>query len=435
MTKPRVVIRAFTLRRDLAAAMLLARQLEQKGCNVIVASGRDFARTLRHWKPDVTVINTVGQIQRCTETAPRTAIVMLPGEGANAKKHSDAVHLANNPAAYEATDRFLLWGTATETYFHEFLPEVDHSKIVVCGNPRLDMTKFNPDLMDIPENQKTVGFISRYHTLNRYDAVPAIFSMQSLAKRDGVLWQVENFFCMITLIRRIIEETDYQISLRPHPLEAPEGYSFINEGFFAGRVEIDDSVDLAAWTARQRVIITPSSQSFYEAYLLRVPIINLDPLTGNAERIRAINPNASLSQDISYTPKTYDEAIKLIQQKLDAPQSNPVIDVHLDRHHDWYSSDSATARAAAEIVAVARVRKRNMGVRMPTMLMDLWDRISFARVNRRNRLHANFNYHRHYHPAPENLDTVLANIAARRSMVSSKTTDTLPPRSAPTSAS
>ena len=161
----------------------------------------------------------------------------------------------------------------------------------------------------------------------------------------------------------------------------------------------------------------------------------IDPLTGNAERIRAINPHASLSQDVSYTPKTYDEAIKLIQQDLDAPQSNPVIDAHLDRYHDWYSSDSATARAAAEIVAVSHVRKRNMGMRMPTMLMNLWDRISFARVHRRNRLHANFNYHRHYHPVPENLDIILANIAVRRSMVSSETTDALPPRSGPTSAS
>jgi len=245
MSKPRVVIRAFTLRRDIATALLLARQLEQRGCAVIVASGRDFVRTLRFWKPDVAVINTVGQIRRCADLAPGAAIVMLPGEGANARKHCDAVHLAEAPETYEKVDRFLLWGKATDGYFRELLPDADHGRLAVCGNPRLDLAKFNPELLRVPAAQKTVGFIGRYHILNRYNAVPAIFSMQRPEKREGVLWQVENFFCTITLIRRLIEETDYRISLRPHPLEAPEGYAFMNEGFFAGRVEIDESLDVA----------------------------------------------------------------------------------------------------------------------------------------------------------------------------------------------
>lgn len=417
MSKPRIVIRAFTLRRDVAAALLLARQLEERGCKVIVASGRDFGRTLRHWKPDVAVVNTVGQIRRCAQIAPDTAIVMLPGEGANAKKHCDAVHIARDLPTYDLAEKYLLWGKATEAYFHEFLPGVDHSKLVVCGNPRLDLAKFNPDLQNVPKRAKTVGFISRYHTINRYNAVPAIFSMQKPEKRDGVVWQVENFFCMITLIRRIIAETDLQISLRPHPLEAPEGYSFMDEGDFAGRVEIDNSLDVANWTARQRVIVAPSSQSFYEAFVLGVPTINVDPLTGNAERIRTINPNASLSQDISYTPSSYDEAMELILSDLAPPMKNQIVEDHLDQFHDWYSPASATARAADEIAEVANARRATTALRMPTAVIDAWDRLSFKRVQRRDPLHANFNYHRHFHQTPAYLDQINANIAANHSIL------------------
>ena len=417
MSKPRVVIRAFTLRRDIATALLLARQLEQRGCAVIVASGRDFLRTLRFWKPDVAVINTVGQIQRCAELAPGTAIVMLPGEGANAKKHCDAVHLAAAPEAYEKADKFLLWGKATDGYFREMLPDADHGKLTVCGNPRLDLAKFNPELLRKPAAQKTVGFIGRYHVLNRYNAVPAIFSMQRPEKREGVLWQVEDFFCTITLIRRLIEETDYQISLRPHPLEAPEGYSFMNEGFFAGRVEIDDSLDVAAWTARQRVIVAPSSQSFYEAYVLGVPVINIDPLTGNAERIRELTPNAALSQSVSYKPGSYDEAIELVKQSLEAPTRNPEIDRHLDAFHDWFAPASAIGRAAVEIARVANGGRRRTGMRLPTALLDLWDRASFHRATRRDPLHANFSYHRHHHPTPGYFETIIANIHAGSSIL------------------
>ena len=417
MRKPRIVIRAFTLRRDAATALLLARQLEQRGCDVIVASSRDFVRTMRYWKPDVAVINTVGQIERCTQLAPDASIVMLPGEGANARKHCDAVLLTDMPGAYEKVDRYLLWGKATEGHFREFLPDADHEKLVVCGNPRFDLVKFNTDLRNIPAEQKTVGFIGRYHVLNRYNAVPAIFSMQAPEKREGVLWQVENFFCTITLIRRIIEQTDFQISIRPHPLEAPEGYSFMDEDIFAGRVEVDDSVDVAAWTARQRVIVAPSSQSFYEAYLLGVPIINIDPLTGNAERIREITPNAALSQLVSHKPASYDEAIELICSDLEPKSGNRVIDQHLEEYHEWSAPGSSTRQTAEEIMSVVRSRKPQSGYRMPSVAMDLWDRISFSRVSRREPLHANFSYHRHFHRSPDYFEKIIDNIESGHSIL------------------
>ena len=84
---------------------------------------------------------------------------------------------------------------------------------------------------------------------------------------------------MINLIHRIIDETEYNISIRPHPLEAPEGYDFmLTKKPFKGRVEIDDSLDLAHWTAQQKVIVAPSSTSFFESYLLDIPVINIDYL-------------------------------------------------------------------------------------------------------------------------------------------------------------
>ena len=146
-------------------------------------------------------------------------------------------------------------------------------------------------------------------------------------------------------------------------------------------MEVDDSLDLAAWTARQHVIVAPSSQSFYEAYVVGVPVVNIDPLTGNADRIRALTPNAALSQEVSYNPGSYDEAIQLIRQDLPALIGNHNIDSHMAEFHDWNSPDSATARAADAIVEVADKRTPAAGKRMSTMVMDLWDRASFRRAH------------------------------------------------------
>ena len=165
------------------------------------------------------------------------------------------------------------------------------------------------------------------------------------------------------------------------------------------------------------MIVAPSSQSFYEAYVLGVPVINVDPLTGNADRIREINPNASLSQKVSYTPGSYDETLDLLKGDLARLPPVPEIDDHLDQFHDWFAPEAATRRAVDEIVNVARSRNKGTIARMPTAVMDAWDRVSFRRVCAREPRHPNFSYHRHHHRVPEHMEQVIANIDAKNSIL------------------
>ena len=312
-----------------------------------------------------------------------------------------------------------MWGTAPESYFHEFLPNSEHSGLIVTGNPRLDFVKFNPELKTFVNEQKTIGFIGRYHMINRYNAVPAIFSMQHIDKRPILLWQVENFFSTISLLRSVIEKTTANVSIRPHPLEAPEGYSFLREGIFKDRVEIDESLDVAHWTARQRVIVAPSSQSFYEAYVLETPIINIDGLTQQGDVIRGINPNASLSQEISYVPSSCDEAMDMLKRPLVAKKKNPKIDQHMEDFHGWSATHSAIRLSAYEIAQTANKRSR-VKLRLPACALDIWDRLSFKSILKRDYLHTNFNYHKHYHQSPDYYSRISDNIEKKRLIFNSR---------------
>ena len=417
MSRYRIVIRAFTLRRDAASALLLARVLERFGCRVIVASSRDFLRTIRHWNPDAVVVNTASQILRVAKQAPNSAIILWPAEGSQDLLTSTAKGLTTMPGAYELLDLVLAWGREPEGFYRELFPNSDHSKLVICGNLRLDLAKYNLDLIDAPPKRETIGFIGRFGPLNRYNRIPAIFSMQHPKKREGILLHVENFFGMITIIHRILEETDFRISIRPNPLEAPEGYDFMNEGVFKGRVEIDDTLDLAAWTARQRVIVAPCSPSFHESYILGVPVINIEPLTGTLEITRKLMYMATLSILVSYNPATYDEAMELIKRDLEAKKGNPSVDEHLDEFHDWFSPHSAIKRGADAIMAMLDKRRPVNGVRLPAAALDLWDRASFARARLREPLHPNFSYHKHFHRTPAYFDRIVDNILDGRSIL------------------
>jgi len=402
----------------------MARLLERQGCQVVIASGRDFRRSIRHWNPDAIVVNTASQIDRCAELAPGAAVVLWPGEGAQAMESSTPKAMAAMPGSYDKMSLALLWGRMTESFFHELFPGADHSKLVVCGNPRLDLAKYNtqlPGVISGAAETGTIGFIGRYHVLNRYNAIPAIFSLQHARKRDGVVWQVENFICMMSIIHRLLQETDHSISIRPHPMEAPEGYDFVNEGPFAGRVKIDDSLDVAAWSARQRVIIAPSSQSFYESYVLGVPVISMDQLTDNAELIRRLSPHASMSQLVSHQPKNLDDVMAFVASGLRPHTADAEVDKHLDEFHNWFSPHSALQQGASAIMTMLQSYRRPTGLRLPTILLETWDRLSFARARRREPLHPNFNFHRPFHRPPAHFDRILDDILANRSILKPET--------------
>ena len=89
MFKKRVVIRAFTLRRDLLISYILKKILEKNDYVVEICSSRNFIRTVKFWKPHIIILNTVTQIDRCKQIIPDSKIIIWPGEGANRKSASD----------------------------------------------------------------------------------------------------------------------------------------------------------------------------------------------------------------------------------------------------------------------------------------------------------------------------------------------------------
>ena len=411
--KYRVVIRAFTSRRDIASSIILARILKEEDCAVIVASSRNFGRVVRYWKPDAIIINTVSQINYCSRVSKNSKLILWPGEGGQGIESSDPMALSEMEEAYEKLSLVLLWGSITESFFYKLFPNHNHSKLVVCGNPRLDMIKFN-EIIPFAKKSNSIGFIGRFHSLNRYNAIPAIYSMQVPEKRDGVIWQVENYISMIAIIRKVIEETDFQISIRPHPLEAPEGYNFMKTMKpFAGRVDIDDSFDLAYWTANQKVIITPSSTSFFESYLLKIPAVNIDKISNSVNVIQNLTPLAALSQKCSYMPEDLDKAIDLIKSKNLIAKSNSEVDIHLDEYHSWHFTKSATLSAKEEILKLLSKNDIVLKFYIPKIFLDILDYIVFKKISLRDNLHQNFSYSEHYHKIPKYYDNIVKNISKK----------------------
>ena len=86
----RILIRAFTARRDVAQSLLLKSILETMGCQVIVASLRQFETVIKLWKPHAVIINVQSVSVRVKKLMKDTFVILVPAEGGETGKFSIA---------------------------------------------------------------------------------------------------------------------------------------------------------------------------------------------------------------------------------------------------------------------------------------------------------------------------------------------------------
>ena len=391
MSKPRIAIRAFTCRRDVAGAELLARVLENLGCSVLVTSIRDFERTLRLWRPEVAIINSRGKVSSTKSRFPEVAAVFLDGEGHMPEHITLAKTLARNKEMYRAMDLVLLWGEIVRNEICQLLPDEDHGKMHVVGNPAYDLIRYRPASLHYDPTSKSIGFVGRFNAVNSFSGVPAVRYLSSKSALDQVIVQSRGCLAIVNAARHILENSDLSVSIRPHPLEQVESYQSNKRSWFgdalAERVEIDDSLCFGHWAVNQRAIISPTSTSFLEAYMLKVPVINIDELADTAQFNKDYAKLAEEWQDAGAIAHDYPHLMALLSTNLPKVKQDATIERQLREYCDTGTDESACLRAARVIADFANSGPRRKGFRLPTPMVDALDEISFRRVSRRDPLH------------------------------------------------
>jgi len=414
MTKYRVVIRAFTNRRDVAPMELLKKLLERRGCEVMLANTRNFERILKYWKPHAIVVNTISSVM-VKERYPDCKVIFFSGEGFHGPNDPHIAIWKENPQYFENMDMGLLWGDAIKKECDEgFINGEDVSKLHVVGNPKLDLVRFFPEKLKI-DNKKSIGIICRFPKLNDHLGRSAMHFLGTEFQLEEALVQARSATTTINVIKEILEKTDFNVSIRPHPHEQVETYiDYINHWFgkkYSSRVEVDDSLFIPKWIAEQRAIISPTSTSYLEAYIQNVPVINIDYLSDILSYNKDYIAFTKEWQEAALLPKSFDELISLLHddEALEV-KSDPVIEDQLDKYCSGGEDNSACLNAAQLIIHFLNKAKPEDKKHLPYSVVDFMDEISFRRNMRWNKLHHNFCYRRNYHKIPKYVDSIVDNI-------------------------
>lgn len=406
--KYRILIRAFTLRRDIGVSYVLAELLRKQGCDVYIACCRNYARMLAKWKPHAVIINTTGAVETTKRISPHTKIIHFPGEGGEAIDGGDIAAL-KRLGTYDLIDLLLLWGNITQDAMHKnFAGNLD--KLKVCGNGRLDLIKFAPPV----EKRNTIGFIGRFANLNYYDKRPTIFTLVDPNFLENVRSECTQFVAMCKNIEHIVKSTSLNVSIRPHPLEAPEGYFRLKEEY-GERVEIDDTYEFSYWASKQKMMIGTASSGFLEAYLLKIPVITIDKITGADKLTEEKYKLNMMLYDMSYLPTTQEELFELVQKDLTPICNVPSVDSFLRVYENWPYEGSSLAKSAYEIISFLERQKFPSLPHYPKFTLDahdwyyFWKSTLFGGSN-----HPNFNYREGYHRIPSHYDQIVDNIIGNK---------------------
>lgn len=420
MKKYRVVIRTTAARRDAATAALLGQLLEEMGCAVLVTSTRDFDITMTLWRPHVVVLSVMGRAARARELSPASAVVYIDAEGFLAPGFTIAEWWAENLELLQQFDLALVWGERVVEECREALPAEQARKIKAVGNPKLDFVRYLPADLQKPQSERdSIGVVCRFGTINQYEGVPPIRTIPNKIygnNAERVVVEVHGFDAVVSAIHTILRNTHYRISIRPHPFEQVESYERhvipLHFDAYRDRIEVDTSLEFCAWASKQKALVSPTSSSFLEAYLLGIPIVNLDRIAGTDRFMRDYSSVTSEWQQASTTPKNVDELAEIVTGDLAPPPPNDDIERQLSEYCDWDNGGSACMRAAVEILSFLEATRFPGQFHWPRWLVDLRDNISFRRALRRNPLHHNFNYRRGYHRLPAHFDAMVDRIMA-----------------------
>jgi hypothetical protein len=72
------------------------------------------------------------------------------------------------------------------------------------------------------QKEKTIGFISRFNMINQFDRRPLVATLGFDGNLERAEIQCKQFSVFWKIIDHLVQNTNYKISYRAYPLEAPD---------------------------------------------------------------------------------------------------------------------------------------------------------------------------------------------------------------------
>jgi surface carbohydrate biosynthesis protein len=349
--KPVIVIHVDALRREYPSAWLLAQQIEQTGCRVILTSRISTPHLLRLFTPDVLILShpfSLPQHRLHGLMARGVKVYVSEVEGV---LEDDAAIASTYPAGlmdYNLLAGVFVWNTWSRNWLIAHRA-IDPGRVHAIGSIR-------NNLIDTRRDRKprlTVGILSRFETINTADSLHSFQNLLVVDPEDqGVRWYFDR--CAVdaeacAIVARmigILTTNGVAVSIRPHPNENVSSYRLFRQRF-GPLVTIDSSYDITEWLSKVTVVAGPTSTAYTEPYRAGIPIVSTEKIqqchySGEA-RSRLMNEFARAA----HMPDSVAEAAAMCMDPALGAKTCPSLDAYFARFYNLDDSKNPIDRVVS----------------------------------------------------------------------------------------
>ena len=349
--KPIIFIYVDALRRDLLVANVLKIKLEKK-FSVYLVSRSNYKRILKLVTPDIYIIikNFLKNMENdIADTLKKAHTIVIDSEGAMNEERAN-FHLEHMAINLDKILPYIKKSFVWNENFKKFINKhVSHelNKIEVVGSSKVSLS-FLCNKLKFPKRNKKIGFVGRFGCINNFNLTTAletsitrIFEVDEY--RHGAIGELKVLEIYINLIKKILSETNYNISIRPHPNEYYDSWNILKK--MDKRIEISEKYsDFLEWMNEQDVIITTPSTSMVEPLLNQIPIISIHKISDTSGLHAYYEDMLRPFRDNAIIPNNFEEIIELLNKnEIKNPDFSAETNLALK---NYYNIDSENGKNA-----------------------------------------------------------------------------------------
>ena len=407
--KPKVLLRSMGVRRDAGYCLVLKAMLEKYGYKVFISCTRNFDFALKFWKPDIVILSNFSGVEKVKKLSPNSFVIFLEGEGFNLHDSYMADYCYENRHILKLYDLILLWGDVHVNSFKKYKNKINTNNIFAIGNPKIDLIRYLP-LNKIKKTIKTIGFLTRFSTINHHEGIPVLRNLQMEWQLNYGIGSLKSYNVMHKAINLILENSNYNISIRPHPHESVDTYyKYVLPSFskFKNRIKIDENLFIPEWIANQKYIISTTTTAFLESYIMKTPMINLDFISGIHKWSKDYAEVTAKWIDASYLPKSFNEFIRLVKKKP-IFKKDKKIEKQLEENCNFSKNKSSLYNVVRMLNKFYKRKKIKLS--FPLFCIELFDKYIFKKTLKQNPNHKNFSYEKNHHKSPRYINDYVLKI-------------------------
>jgi len=371
---PRVLIVIDNAKREQLGAFLLQTELEKIGAKVKLTSRYVIAEAFNSFKPHFVVLPKIHKIQSLEEISKRAYIGLLSAESYSGSQVCTVMSHATFQQEVDLVDLRFCWGAFDrDLLISEKI--IKPSKVVITGHPMTDFWYISETKVSA-RSKKRIGIASTLKVLanavNQRNMIELIDGIENNRDAQGCsnYFDAPNhsecwFAFEVAFIRLMINIadyfTDYEISIRPHPLERPEDYMCLTKTRV--NLEIDTASTLVEWLDSIDVMLSFISSSQIDAFARGKRVISLRGLFPE-EIIKNLPKGLMLTIDNLFEePKTLSELESVLKEqsvsKIEETNS------YLKAVYDFPSTSRPSVKIAESIVNFLSVRPSKIFTAIP----------------------------------------------------------------------